>query len=383
MPTALPQVNPLKSADHGCVAAESSVVEETPWTHNTLGLAEVHRLNRGKGVTVAVLATAVDGGTPALDGAVEGGGSDCLGFGTFLSGIVAARPVPGSGFVGVAPEAEVVAVATGAPQTGVTTAADLAASIRSATSSGADVILVGTAAWEGSEDLDEAVSAAEEAGALVVAPATALGPEGTLPGHPAQHSSVLSVAAHQTTGEPVLSEPVPLSGDEEDGEGEKGGFARVDLHAPGDRVLSVGPGDDGHFVSGGDGVAAAFVAGAAALVRSGEPELTPAQVRERLLTTAYPSPLGADDPLRGHGRVDPLAAVTGSPGGSANTVPGEGFVPDPSSRGSVETTSTAAVVGVAGFVIVLCVLAGLVVRRGRARRWRPAAPGEPITSDGP
>ncbi len=401
---ALPQVSALRSADSGCVEPRDSVVAEAPWTHHMLGLAEVHRLHRGAGVTVAVLATAVDGSAPALDGAVSGSGSDCLGYGTFLAGIVAARPVPGSGFVGVAPEAQVAAVSVGSSTTGVTTAGELASAVTSAVSAGADVVLVGTAAWEGSAALDQAVDAAEEAGVLVVAPATALGPDGTLPGHPAQHPSVLSVSSYQTTGEPVLKEPVPLpeedassgegdvgtggdggEGETDDGqegrEGEEGGFARVDLLAPGDRVLGAGPGG-GHFVSAGDGVAAAFVAGAAAVLLSAEPDLTPAQLRERLLTTAYPSPRSPEDPIAGHGRVDPLAAVAGRPSGPGAAAPGEAFTPDPSPRGSVDAVRVAAVVGVSVFVIVLCVLGGAVLRKGRARRWRPAAPGEQVTPDG-
>ncbi|WP_394816577.1 S8 family serine peptidase, partial [Streptomyces lancefieldiae] len=37
-------------------------------------------------------------------------GTDCIGHGTFVAGLIAAAPRPGTGFAGVAPEARIVAV---------------------------------------------------------------------------------------------------------------------------------------------------------------------------------------------------------------------------------------------------------------------------------
>ncbi|MFC7326854.1 S8 family serine peptidase [Marinactinospora rubrisoli] len=366
-PAALPQIASLKTPDDPCASAGAEVVAEAPWTHNALGLAEAHELSRGSGTTVAVLATAVDDGAGALSGAVAGAGTDCLGFGSFLAGVAAARAQSDSGFVGVAPRARITAVPTGESDTGLTSAGQIASGIRDAVAADADVILVGTAALAGSTALDEAVAAAVAADAVVVAPATAQGPDGPLPGHPAQNPDVLSVAAHDVAGVPVLE--TPLTGEDDEP-------ARVDVTAPGDRVMGVGPGGDGHFVSAGDGVAAAFAAGTAALLRSHAADLTEAQVRERLASTAYASPGGADDPLSGHGRIDPLAALTNRPAAGDTRVPGDEYVPDPSPRGSVQAATTAAVVGAAGFVVVFSALAAAVLRNGRARKWRPAAAGE-------
>ncbi|WP_150242699.1 S8 family serine peptidase [Nocardiopsis quinghaiensis] len=369
-PVALTQVHPFKGGDQPCAAVGDDVVEQTPWTHHFLGLSDAHELSTGQGVRVAVLATEVDGGVPALAGAVEGGQSaDCLGFGTSLAGVVAARHVEGSGLVGVAPGASVTVVPTGDTGTGLAPAQAIAAGIGNAVGSGARVVLVGTAAWEGSAALDAAVADAAEADALVVAPATVPTTQGPLPGHPSQDPSVLSVAAHGVEGAPVAQGPLVLP---------TGDLARVDLTAPGDRVVGTGPGG-GHVVTAGDGVAAAFVAGAAALLMAREPDLTAAQVRERLVSTAYSSPLGDADPLAGGGRVDPLGAMATAPGGTAAGVAGEGFVPDPSPHGSVDAPATAVVVCGSLLLIVLCVLGGAVLRRGRARGWRPAAPGEPLS----
>ncbi|WP_236567631.1 MULTISPECIES: S8 family serine peptidase [unclassified Nocardiopsis] len=366
-PPALAQVHPFKGAADPCAATGGDVVGQAPWTHHFLGLSKAHELSTGQGVRVAVLATGTDADAPGLGGAVEGGGSgDCLGFGTFLAGVVAARPVPGSGLVGVAPEASVVAVPTGDAGTGTTTAGQVAAGIGSAVDAGARVVLVGTAAWEGSSELDAAVAAAAGAGALVVAPATVDTARGAMPGYPAQDPSVLSVAAHDVEGAPTAESLLLLP---------SGELARVDLTAPGERVPGLGPGG-GHVAAGGDGVAAAFVAGSAALLMAREPGLSAERVRERLLDTAYASPFGPADPYTGGGRVDPLGAMATTGSGPAATVRGEGFVPGPSPRGSLSEIPTAAVVAVSVLLIVLCGLGGAVVRNGRARGWRPAAPGE-------
>ncbi|WP_304455299.1 S8 family serine peptidase [Nocardiopsis sp. YSL2] len=376
-PAALPQVTQFKGADDACAEPGADVVERVPWTFPALGLASAHELSRGGGVSVAVLATGVDGRVPALAGAVAGGGSeDCLGYGTFLAGVVAARPVPGSGFVGVAPQAAVVPVPTGDADTGIASPDDLASGLGAAVDAEARVVLVGTAAVEGSDALDEAVAAAAEAGVLVVAPATVLTSEGPAPGHPAQDPAVLSVAAHDADGAPVLAEPLVRF----DGE-----LARVDVTAPGDRVLSVGPGGEGHVTAGGDGVAAAFAAGTAVLLASREPDAGPEEIRERLTATAYGSPLGPRDPVVGSGRIDPPGALSGDPVAAAEAGAavgaGEPFVPDPSPRGSVRVPPTVAAVGGAGLVVVLCSLAGAVLRNGRTRGWRPASAGERVTPE--
>lgn len=368
-PVSLAQVHPFKADNQPCAATGGDVVEQRPWTHHFLGLSRAHDLSTGEGVGVALLAPEVDGGVPALADAVEGGQSaDCLGFGTSLAGVVAARSVEGSGLVGVAPDSAVTAVATGSPQTGLASAQEIAAGIGSAVDAGARVVLVGTGTWEASSALESAVAAAEEVGAVVVAPATVPTSRGPLPGQPAQHASVLSVAAHDVEGLPVAQGPLVLP---------SGDLARVDLTAPGDRVVGTGPGG-GHVATAGDGVAAAFVAGTAALLMAREPDLSAEQVRERLTTTAYASPRGDADPLSGHGRVDPLAAMAIAPGGTPAGVVGEGFVPDPSPEGSVDAPSTAVVVSVGLLLIVLCVLGGAVFKLGRARGWRPAAAGEPV-----
>ncbi|MFL1376759.1 MULTISPECIES: S8 family serine peptidase [unclassified Nocardiopsis] len=368
-PPPLSQVFEFKRADQPCAVPGTHTVEQKPWTRPFLGLDEVHRLGTGAGARVAVLSPELDASGPALGGAVEGGGSaDCLGYGTFLAGVVAGRAVEGSGAVGVAPGAELLFVPTGAPDTGLASSGQIASGIGTAVEAGADVVLVATATWENSQALDGAVTAAAEAGALVVAPATVNTVRGPMAGYPAQHPEALSVAAHDPEGLPVVDAALARA---------DGDLVRVDLLAPGD--LTAGPGAGGGHVTGsGPGVAAAFAAGTAALLAARSPELTAHELRERLITTAYPSPAGVKDPVSGMGRIDPLGALVTEPGGEAAPVVGGRFVPDPSPRGSLEAVPTAATVGAFALLVVLCALAGAVVRNGRARGWRPAQPGEPV-----
>jgi hypothetical protein len=366
-------------ADPRCVPDSGAVVPEEPWTHVSLGLDDAHGMSRGADTTVAVLAGAFTADGPALDGAVDGAGSaDCLGYGTFLAGIVGAREVSGSGFVGVAPEARVVGIPTGGARSGVATAAEVAAGLEEAVAAEADVVLVGTGVWENGSALDDAVDAAAEADVLVVAPATVAPESAALPSYPAQDPAVLSVGSYGPDGAMVQVSPPPMP------EGE--GTVRTDVAAPGAQVMAVGPGG-GHFVGDGDAVAAAFAAGAAALVRSHEPGLSAAEVRDRLMASAYGMVPDTDPAAVGRGPIDPLAALTSSPEDAAAATPGVGepFTAHPSGAGSWSVPVTVAVAGTSALLIVACVLTAAVLRRGRTRAWRPArgAPDAPAESTGP
>lgn len=368
-PPTLPQVHEFKGEQQPCGPEGTDTVDQLPWTHSSLGLDEAHRLSTGADVTVAVLAPELDATGPALADAVEQGETaDCLGYGTFVAGIVGGRPFEGSGAVGVAPEATLRFVPTGSPDTGVATAGEIASGVVTAAESGASVILVATSAWSGSTELDQAVEAATEDGSLVVAPATVNTLRGPVPGHPAQHPSVLAVAGHTPEGPPSIESPLPLP---------DGTPSRVDLLAPGDRAVAPGVGG-GHVTGSGAGVAAAFVAGTAALLTERFPDLGTEELRDRLLATAYPSPGGDDDPVHGSGRVDPVGALLSHPAEESVTVAGEVFVPDPSPQGTLEALPTSLVAGGFALLIVVCGLGAAVVRNGRARSWRPTAPGEPV-----
>jgi subtilisin family serine protease len=152
----------------------------------------------------------------------------------------------------------------------------------------------------------------------------------------------------------------------------------VDLVAPGTDVLGTTRAG-GHTYFTGTSFAAPFVAGAAALVRSAWPQLTAPQVVQRLQATAAPARGGKGSPSYGAGLVDPYRAVTdglttASPAAAPKLVPS---IPDPEqvrntawwrSAGGDARLWTVVAVG-AGLLLVIV---GVVVPRGRRRRWAPA-----------
>ncbi len=370
-----------------CTKASTKKSAQLPWAQSFLGIERAWELSRGAGVKVAVVGTGADlERVPALDGAVTGGPDvvaggtvrdDCVGYGTFLAGIVAGRQQPGVKAAGVAPEAEVFAVRA-TDRTGATTPGELAEGIRAATGSGARIVHVALSVPSAPKELKEAVRAARKAGALVVAPASARQWEsGTAsqavngPAYPAALPGVLAVASVGPGGEPETPGP------------EKGRRTEPELNAPGVSVTGPGPGGRGQFTGHGDAVAGAFVAGTAALVLSYHPRLTADQVAHRLRSTAYGAPGDTPGLGLGPGIVDPVRALsavlpeehTAAPvAGEDAPAPAVPPLDPPEAR-----NRALAVAGVAAGVALLVAFLGFVLPRGVRRGWRPGRAAEPVT----
>ncbi|MFC9915056.1 S8 family serine peptidase [Streptomyces sp. NPDC127197] len=303
----LPVMPAVLDDDAPCTGGSSRTVRAEPGYQRSLDLEQAWRFSRGGGVEVAVVDTGVATGTARLEGRVTrvSGDGDCVGHGSFLAGLVAAAPVSGTEFSGVAPEAHVFAV-RGTDQRGRATASSLAAGIRDAADAGARVILVGPALPTKSSALTRAVEHAADKDALVVASAAPQIESGEEPAPPrdywpaAQHG-VLSVLGTAPDGS--LADGTALPED-------------ADLSAPGAGVIGVGPRGKGHFISSGSALAAAFVAGAAALVRDLYPDLSAAAAADRLTRSAYPATVP---------RLDLYAALSSS-------VSGPEAVPEPTPR---------------------------------------------------
>src|SRR5262249_44276051 len=141
-----------------------------PWHQDRMAAARAWELTRGKGVTVGVIDSGVQGDVPQLAGQVlpgfdvvngRGNGrgtgdADCSGHGTFVAGIIAARQVPGIGFTGVAPEARILPIRQ-SNGTDDGTAGGMARAIRLAVAAGAKVINISSASFFDSPDLRAAV----------------------------------------------------------------------------------------------------------------------------------------------------------------------------------------------------------------------------------
>jgi subtilisin family serine protease len=136
-----------------------------------------------------------------------------------------------------------------------------------------------------------------------------------------------------------LSEATALEvGPEETWNGSNYGRVTVDIAAPGKAIASTVPQYSagglvsGYAENGGTSMAAPHVAGAAALLLSAFPEMTPREVKERLMTTARPLPDLADKVASG-GQLDLLAALCAE--GAPRRLEGCGEDAAPATAGTV------------------------------------------------
>lgn len=365
-----------------CTGYSKAVSHAAPWAQRLLEPDRVWSLTRGAGQVVAVLDSGVSATAPALSGAVmrgldvltgRAGNADCTGHGSFVAGVIAARPAPGTRFAGLAPQARILPVnVTGGSQNDATTSTALAAGIRYAVNSGATIIDVAAATTPGpSPALRAAVAYAAARNVVVIAPVGATSQsQANLVSYPASYPGVIAVAAADATGAPLTAGAADV---------------RVDLAAPGAGVLSIGPRGPGQLTGSGAGIATGFVAGAAALVRAYYPRLSAAQVAHRLEVTADAPGVTLPNPQLGYGIVDPYTAVTTVlPEESGGQVPA---APPPRPLHLPPQPVPDTWPATAALILIVIVAAGIAVafairdivrqgkRRGRLNRGEPPPPG--------
>ncbi len=161
---------------------------------------------------------------------------------------------------------------------------------------------------------------------------TAAGNSGTAALYPpANDPFVITVGATDDRGTPALGddEVTPFSAYGTTGDG----FAKPDLVAPGKNLISaLASGgsyyaktyperivDSNYFRASGTSAAAAVTTGAVALLLAAEPDLTPDQVKYRLMATADKSWPGYDPAKAGAGHLDIYTAVKTTTRDTANT----------------------------------------------------------------
>ncbi|MFB7286086.1 type VII secretion-associated serine protease mycosin [Actinacidiphila glaucinigra] len=300
------------------VPAHADAVRDADWALDALHAQDAWQRTKGKGVTVAVLDTGVDGTHPDLSGQVLEG-KDMVGFGarrgdaawarhgTGMAGIIAGHghgPGGSDGVLGIAPQARILPVRViledKDPQrkkARTTRGSALADGIRWAADHGADVINLSlgddsrTAHPEAQED--DAIQYALRKGVVVVASAGNGGEQGNRASYPAAYPGVIAVAAVDRYGSRAAFST-------------RRWYATV--AAPGVDVVIADP-NRRYYEGWGTSTASAYVSGTAALVRSAYPRLSPAQVKRLLEDTARSSPAGGRDDAVGHGLVDPAAAL--------------------------------------------------------------------------
>jgi hypothetical protein len=358
---------PVASAQNQCANPSGTYTGEVPWGQRLVDPARLWPLTRGDGQLVAVLGTGVDGqNSQFAPGQLEGGAgterTDCDGRGTIAAGIVGAQPDPSTTFAGVAPGAHLLPIRYTAADGGDPGA--LAEAIDAAVDRRAGVILVAVPVAVDSPALSAAVSRARSAGAVVVSAASAT-QQGART-YPTATSGVLAVGSVNPAGEPVQTE----AGD------------HLGVAAPGAELVSTSAGAGGavahRWPVTDPGLAAAYVAGVAALVRAYHPSLSGDQVVTRLTLTAHRPSSGGRDPRLGWGVLDAYAAVSSTL--PADVAPPGGVVPPASAPAVVPAAApaprppdvTAGTIALAG--VALAAAAGVAVaaiRRARRRGWRP------------
>lgn len=352
--TSLPPIPLALKGGAPCTGASGRTAAAVSTSQLSLSLSSAWQLSRGAGVTVAVVDTGVSADAPALSGRVTAVGDaadDCVGHGTFTAGLVAAAQMSGTAFHGVAPAARVLAV-RGTDERGAATPGLVADGIRAAVDQDAQVVTVSAALPAGEDELTAAVRYATEHDVLVVAPAVPdVKPKsGEAAGEywPASAPGALSVVG------------VPAEG----GAPDSVAAAGADLAAPGGPVVGIGPRGSGHYIATGSSAAAAFAAGAAALVRSYHPDLTAAETARRLTASAAPT---GNAP-----RLDPYAAVSMVPPGSSRHAAPPTTAPlQLRAVSSTPRNRALLTAGAMALLVLVVATAVAVIPRGRARGWRP------------
>ncbi|MEU5882079.1 S8 family serine peptidase [Spirillospora sp. NPDC047279] len=363
----------------------------------SLSLEQAWRVTRGAGAKVAVVDSGVDPDQADLKGSVttgpnmiadvDRGARPARQHGTGMASLIAGHghgPGGGSGVIGVAPRARILAIRAIAEPEDPSYSRyksdgegdGVAAGIRYAADNGADVINLSLGELDEDADERKAIGYAISKGVVVVSAAgndgdkrRRLDKDGFAPySYPASYPGVIAVAA--TT---PARERAPFSNRN----------YSVLVAAPGAEMVTAGPGGE-YFITAGTSDACAVVSGIAALIRAKYPKLPPALVSQALVASARNGPSGKYNPGLGFGEVDaaralkaaatlttPQAGLAGKAGGQRF---GEG--PRPGPVAIIERPFWlrpmifgVIVAGVAGAVAAL-VIAVLLARRNP----RPALP---------
>ncbi|MFD5913781.1 type VII secretion-associated serine protease mycosin [Streptomyces massasporeus] len=361
--------------------AHADGIRAQQWALDAMHTEQAWQTTKGRGITVAVLDTGVEADHPDLAGNVLPG-KDLVGFGaepgdrawarhgTAMAGIIAGHghgPGDADGVLGIAPEAKILPVRViledGDPSRAKarsTRGNALAEGIRWAADHGADVINLSlgddSASAHPEPSEDQAVQYALKKGVVVVASAGNGGEKGDHISYPAAYPGVIAATAVDRAGTRASFST-------------RRWYATVS--APGVDVVIADP-DHKYYEGWGTSAAAAFVSGAAALVKAAHPGLAPAQIKSLLEDTARNAPSGGRDDSRGFGFVDPAAAIEAAgriePEGLKSASYGAkyfGSGPDADSSDGDTADWAAPLAGGAGGVLLV---AAVVLWRGRRTR---------------
>jgi hypothetical protein len=262
---------------------------------------EVHAKTTGQNVTIGMIDTGVDSTHPDLAGQITRNENFAAEVspsfasdkhGTAVAGIMVAKKNNGTGIIGVAPDAKLVALKACWPDsqdsiTSVCNSYTLALAVNTAIKAGVKILNM---SLTGPHDtlLEILLNKAIKKGIIVVAADTGLNKEDE--NFPASMKNVISVQAiGQTKDEdPVENQPVT---------------------APGDKILTTLPHGTYDFISGSS-MAAAEVSGIVALMLELKPDLGVEEIKSVLHQSALPEKLGIFSGINANHAVAALCEAT-------------------------------------------------------------------------
>jgi subtilisin family serine protease len=281
------------------------------------GIRSAWSTTEGKGITIAVIDTGVDGTISDLAGAVTGGidysgggasnGEKPVGdasernHGTMVASLAAGRGSGSSGLIGVAPQANILSISIGFGAAATNSDDQIAEAVTWAVNHGANIINMSltrnTLAWP--ESWDKAFLYAMQHNVVIVAAAGNRGSGTSEVGAPATMPGVLTVAGVDRNEK--ASVDASAQG------------ITIGVSAPSEQLLGAVPGG-GYVTWEGTSGATPIVAGVVALVMAAHPGITGANAINRVVSTATDAGAKGVDPIYGYGLINAAAAVR-------NTVP--------------------------------------------------------------
>lgn len=295
----------------GVGSASADSIRDREYWLAEYGISAAWATTKGKGVTIAIIDTGVDGSHIDLQGSVVGG-TDVSGIGsangqtpvgdsnehgTMVASLAAGRGHGnGEGVIGSAPEAKILAISI-AFGSGTRSSDDqIADAVKWAVDHGADVINMSLTrnSLEWPESWDDAFLYAFEHDVVVVAAAGNRGSGTTEVGAPATIPGVLVVGGVDRNGSASFdasSQGITIA-----------------VSAPSEELVGAAPGG-GYYEWAGTSGAAPIVAGVVALVRAAHPGMDATNVINRIKATATNPGVDVPSPIYGYGLLDADAAV--------------------------------------------------------------------------
>ncbi|WP_327112715.1 type VII secretion-associated serine protease mycosin [Nocardia sp. NBC_01730] len=327
-----------------------------PAPQRALDLRRAWDFSRGAGQLVAVIDTGVarhprlpdlEAGGDYVAEPGDGISEDCDAHGTVVAGIIAAKPLGGQGFSGVAPEAQILSIRqTSAlyevpgrqdkrpedPPKGYGRVEALASAIRRAADRGASVINISLVLCvPAAQNLNDGMvgaavryAALERNAVVVVAAGNTDGNcKPSNPGIDPLHPAGDLWDSLTTNVTPARFDDYVITVGSIDQNGAPSKFTVpgpwVGVAAPGENIVSLDPRGTGTITGkyegqsmaplSGTSFAAPYVSGVVALVRARFPELSAVDVIRRIQATAH-APAEGWNPYIGYGAIDPVAALT-------------------------------------------------------------------------